>query len=126
MIHLRLTNGAGHSNGFVSVTREKPDAYVEDEAVAAFCVDSGFFEIIDDVHAPMQEQVAPDTPGSDKTPLGEDEHPGSAGVPGDIGELEGMTVAELRTYAESTGIDIDGATKKADIIEKIKAAEGAE
>lgn len=37
--------------------------------------------------------------------------------------LEEMTVAELRSYAEGIGLELK-ATKKADIIAEIKAAEG--
>lgn len=37
--------------------------------------------------------------------------------------LEEMTVAQLNEYAAEKGIDLNGATKKADIIEAIKAAE---
>ena len=37
--------------------------------------------------------------------------------------LEKMTVAQLKAYAAEKGIDLNGATKKADIIEAIKAAE---
>lgn len=37
--------------------------------------------------------------------------------------LEKMTVAQLKAYAAENGIDLNGATKKADIIEAIKAAE---
>lgn len=37
--------------------------------------------------------------------------------------LEEMTVAQLKAYAAEKGIDLNGATKKADIIEAIKAAE---
>lgn len=37
--------------------------------------------------------------------------------------LEEMTVAQLKAYAAENGIDMNGATKKADIIEAIKAAE---
>ena len=34
-------------------------------------------------------------------------------------ELEKMTVAELKVYAENNDIDLDGATKKADILKVI-------
>ena len=37
--------------------------------------------------------------------------------------LEEMTVAQLKAHAAEKGVDLKGATKKADIIEKIKAAE---
>lgn len=36
-------------------------------------------------------------------------------------ELDGMTVAEMREYADENGIDLGGATKKADVLEALKA-----
>jgi len=41
-------------------------------------------------------------------------------------DLEGMTVAELREYAEENDIDLDGATRKDDIIAAIRLAEEAD
>lgn len=41
-------------------------------------------------------------------------------------DFNSMTVAELRTYAEDNEIDLEGATKKDDIILAIKVAEGIE
>ena len=38
-------------------------------------------------------------------------------------ELDGMTVSELRGYAEINGINLGRLTKKADIIEAIRKAE---
>ena len=37
-------------------------------------------------------------------------------------ELDRMTVAELRDYAEENGVDLGGITKKADIRDAIRAA----
>ena len=34
--------------------------------------------------------------------------------------LDKMTVAELKEYAETNGIDLEGLTKKAEILEKLK------
>lgn len=34
--------------------------------------------------------------------------------------LDKMTVAELKEYAEANGIDLEGLTKKAEILEKLK------
>lgn len=39
--------------------------------------------------------------------------------------LDEMTLAELKEYAKANGIDLDGATKKADVLAAIKAAEQA-
>ena len=38
-------------------------------------------------------------------------------------DIEKMKVAELQAYAKEKGIDLDGATAKADILAKIKEAE---
>ena len=55
--------------------------------------------------------------------------PGSEPLRGDDAdegdELDRMTVAELRDYAEENGVDLTGVTKKADIREAIRAAEAA-
>lgn len=40
-------------------------------------------------------------------------------------ELQAMTVAQLKELAENRGIDLTGATKKADIIAAIEAVDGA-
>ena len=40
-------------------------------------------------------------------------------------DLHGMTVAQLKKVAEDRGIDLEGATKKADIIAAIEAVDGA-
>lgn len=39
--------------------------------------------------------------------------------------LDEMTLAELKEYAKAHDIDLDGATKKADVLAAIKAAEQA-
>ena len=41
-------------------------------------------------------------------------------------DVEKMTVAQLKEYAKEKNIELDGATAKAEILEKIKAAETAE
>ena len=41
-------------------------------------------------------------------------------------DLDSHTVSELKAYADENGIDLDGATKKADIIAAIEAAEAVE
>jgi hypothetical protein len=39
--------------------------------------------------------------------------------------LDGKTIAQLKDYADEKGIDLSGASVKADIIERIEAAEKA-
>lgn len=41
-------------------------------------------------------------------------------------DIEKMTVAQLKEYAKEKNIELDGATAKAEILEKIKATETAE
>lgn len=41
-------------------------------------------------------------------------------------DLEKMKLAELQVYAKEKGIELDGATTKAEILAKIKEAEAAE
>lgn len=38
------------------------------------------------------------------------------------GDLEAMTVAELREMAAAEGVSVEGLTKKADLVERMKAA----
>ena len=125
MIRLRLIKGMSHKNAFVSATRKNPIVTVETEEEAAACVAGGFFEIIgEDVSgetgkaqseaASLENVVKPEiaAPVADKSADTDDED-----------ELEIMTVAELRSYAETTGVDLGKLTKKADIIAAIRAAE---
>ena len=44
-------------------------------------------------------------------------------VPPGPGLVDGMTIPELQAYAEENGIDLGDATKKADILAAVKAAE---
>ena len=123
MIRLRLTHGLSHSNGIVSATWRNPIVTVEDEAAARFCVDSGFFEIIDNV-IPKQ----PDSDSSEKptTSPTTEAVSGKAEDKPEKDELDGMTVNELKAYAETVGIDLGKLTKKADIINAIRKAEAEE
>lgn len=43
---------------------------------------------------------------------------------GSVDDVDNMTVAQLKTYAEAHDIDLSGASVKADILERIKANEG--
>lgn len=135
MFHLRLTHGKSHYNGFVRVTQAQPDVYIEDEAVAKQCIDSGFFALVEAEHAPENcnnadgGQDTADKENGSQPDFNADMN--SNGEPGgnpedDLAELNSMTVPELKAYAENTGIDLKGATKKSDIIAAIMAAESAE
>lgn len=135
MIKLRLTHGLSHDNGYVRATKAKPFVTVEDEAVARFCVDSGFFEIVEEK---VQQKLANAAPAADvqeggtKAPTSASEPEvsprvaatrESEGAADDSEELEAMSVAELKAYAETTGINLGRATRKADIIAIIREEE---
>lgn len=40
--------------------------------------------------------------------------------------VDNMTIAQLKTFADEHNIDLEGASVKADILERVKAAEAAE
>lgn len=54
---------------------------------------------------------------------GEPEPPASPAAPPAADSLDGLTVAELKAHAAEKGIDLKDATKKADILAAIRAAE---
>ena len=60
-----------------------------------------------------QEDQEPDTPANEAQ---EDQEPET---PAEI-DLDGMTVKALKEYADEHGIDLGNATKKADILDRIK------
>lgn len=120
MIRLRLTHGLSHSNGYVSATSRNPFVTVEDEAVARYCVDSGFFEIVD---AEIPKQPASESANKPSDPPADT---GKADEHADGDELDGMTVNQLKVYAETVGINLGKLNRKADIIEAIRKAEAEE
>ena len=123
MIRLRLTHGLSHSNGFVSATSRNPIVTVEDEAAARFCVDSGFFEIVGDE---IPKQPAGDIADKSNDPPADTGSNSEDDADTDVDELDGMTVNQLKVYAETVGIDLGKATKKAEIIAIIREKEAAE
>lgn len=66
--------------------------------------------------SPEQFEYVPDTPeeAAEKAKI--------LTADGESFNLDGMTVAQLKEFAEENGIDIGGATKKQDIIDAIVAA----
>ena len=106
MYHLRLYKGRSYC-GVVSATKEKPDVFVEDKAIADAAVATGYFKLIEEAEEPTEG--------------GEDKEPGEGGVDKEPGKkLEEMTVPELETFAAYNGISLKGISKKADIIAKLK------
>jgi len=125
LITLKLTHGLSHSNGYVSATQRNPFVEVEDEAIAQFCINSGYFARVDGkmpadeaTKAPAQTREAPQEKPVTQKPSAE-----SAAPADDEDELESMTVAELKAYAETVGIDLGKLTKKPDIVNAIRKAE---
>lgn len=118
MIKLKLIKGLSHENGYVRATQDSPLVEVETEEIAAYCVESGYFEKVND--QPKQQAAA-----QPEKPKPTDSSKGTK--PTDVNhatdELNGMTAAELRAYAETVGIDLGKATKRADIIAVIRKAE---
>ena len=132
MITLKLTHGLSHSNGFVSATQRNPYVEVEDEAVAKYCIDSGFFARVGGKIVSESAPAAPAAPATTSAPSDETgtsntandgENAAPAAPADDSDELESMTVNELKAYAETVGIDLGKATRKADIIAIIREEE---
>jgi len=129
VITLKLTHGMSHSNGFVSATQRNPYVEVEDEAIAKYCIDSGFFARVDGKIAPESAPAAPAATSapSDETGTSNTANDGENAAPAapadDSDELESMTVNELKAYAETVGIDLGKLTKKPDIVAAIRKAE---
>lgn len=97
MYHLRLKKALSYS-GIVSATREHPDIYIEDSAIAVAAEATGYFEFISD--------AVPSIPASPE-PQGK--------------LLTEMTTAELQTFASYKNISTKGLNKKIDIITKLRA-----
>lgn len=105
--HLKLTKALSYA-GIVSATRKNPDVFTDDETVANAAVKTGYFAIIGD---------GGDSPVSD-TEGGEQTHEEAEPVR----HISELNTSELETLAAYHNIVLKGAIKKADIIEKIKAA----
>lgn len=68
---------------------------------------------LDSIHAPEEKQEQAD----------QDKQQESTNEPEEPTVYDRMTVKELKVYAETFGVDIDGLTRKADIINAIKAVQ---
>lgn len=130
MITLKLTHGKSHSNGFVTATERRPYVTVEDEAVAKYCVDGGYFEIVEGragvkptVEAPADAVDAADATADNSIAPGQSAGNAAGTTADDEDELEAMTVSELKAYAETVGIDLGKLNKKSDIVAAIRKAE---
>lgn len=108
--HLKLIRGLSYS-GIVSATRQKPDVYVEDEAIAKAAVASGYFRIVSSVEEALHNLA--------RSMKGEDMHHSYTQE-----ELEGMAIDQLKAIAKSVGVVKTSGFKKADYVNAILWAEG--
>lgn len=97
MYHLRLKKALSYT-GVVEATKDKPDVFTEDKAIADAAVASGYFKLV--------------TPGEETPAEPGEKEPGKT--------LEEMTVSELETFAAYKGVSLKGISKKADIIKKLR------
>lgn len=137
MYHLRLIKALSYK-GAVSATREHPDTYTDDEAIAQAAVASGYFELVDDGAAPEEPAETPEEPaeGAYGTDVGTDtgstpEEPESTEEPAEGASepaytpaysgktLDEMTVAEIETFATYRGVSLKGCKTRAEKVKKL-------
>lgn len=106
MYHLRLCKALSYT-GVVSATKEKPDVFTEDKAIADKAVASGYFLLVETAEAE-------DTENAGEQAENEVDYEG----------LSDMTKAELTAYAKEHGISLEGCSTKADILAAISVANG--
>lgn len=114
MYHMRLIKGLSYDGHGIHATSSSPDVYTEDEGKYRCALESGYFAKVEG------------TEGESESELEDDQDQGEfyIGVePDNKNEFDDMTVAELRKYADTMGIELAGASKKSDIMSCIKAAE---
>lgn len=108
--HLKLTKGLSYS-GIVSATKDKPDVYVEEKAIADAAVASGYFRVIS--HAEDVLTAAVEIMTKDK-----DVHRHTKD------ELDNMTLEQLKELAAHVGVVETKGFKKADYVDAILWSEG--
>lgn len=102
-------NDEGFTVGAEVELASVPTRTYSELSVFAKCADH-----LDSILAPEATQDKADEPTEDIEPE-QDEQPDEPSA------LDKMSVKELRVYADTFSIDIDGLTKKADILKAIKA-----
>lgn len=98
MYHLRLIKALSYI-GVIKAEKNNPDVYTEDKDIAEKAIATGYFKMIDDEASDDIKEVS--------------ENPEKT--------LEKMNISELETFAAYNNISLKGITKKADIINKLKA-----
>ena len=94
MYRVKLIKGRSYT-GAIRATQDEPFVDVEDKAIAEAAVATGYFELID----------------------------AEGGDDNGVTDISKMTVPQLEQYAKDNNIDLGGATRKADIIKAIEAAQ---
>lgn len=108
--HLKLTKGLSYS-GIVSATKDKPDVYVDEKAIADVAVASGYFRVIspaEDVLTVAVDIMSKRTEDHCYTKEG----------------LENMTLEQLKEIAAHVGVVETKGFKKADYVDAILWSEG--
>lgn len=131
--HLRLVKALSY-DGTIHATREHPDAYTEDEAVAESALASGYFELVEITQSEEEEDAqGDDIPDGvvvheeDAQEDAQDEDDGeelqTESTP-DFDTLSTMTKAELIAFAKERDIDVSRCRTKDDILGAISVAYG--
>ena len=105
MYKVKLIKGLSYT-GAVHATKDNPYVDVESKEAADAAVATGYFELV--------EATADDNTDGEKN-----DNSGAT-------DLDKMTVPQLEAYAAEKGIDLAGASRKAEIIAKIAAAATAD
>ena len=104
MFHIRLIKSLSY-HGIVKATKEKPDVYTDDEAIATAAVATGFFELVKSPEQQDKPETEPEEIKQGKT-------------------LEEMTVAEIETFATYYNVSLKGIKGKAKIIAYLRKTLG--
>ena len=99
MLELILIKGKSYT-GAVHATEQRPQVEVEQQETADYLVDSGYFKLVGG-----SAETPPDTQAD-----------------ADISLTE-MSLKQLQEYARENGIDLNGATRKDDVLAAILEAE---
>lgn len=102
--HLKLKKALSYK-GIVEATKDKPDVFVEDKAIADTAMASGYFTLL----------------AADETIEGTNEETVSGHL--DITQLDKMKVDDLKKLAMDMYIDTTGFKKKSEYVDAIASAE---
>lgn len=102
MYHVKLVKAHSYT-GIISATKENPDVFAEDRAIAEAAVATGYFELVGKVEQRPGQGIR--TESLDRE------------------QLEKMKREELKKLAEELEIDTDGFKKNSDYVDAIVAAE---